>query len=307
MELVFGGSTPGERPEPSRLYDLIIVGGGPAGLTAALYASRASLSTAILERGTVGGLMVTTERVENCPGCFEGSGADIAQYLLRQATKFGAQYGTAEVSELDVRASPKKSVASAGIYLARTLIIATGSQPRRLDVPGERKYWGRGVSFCSTCDAPFFTGKRIAVVGGGESALQESEFLLRYASHLTILQDLDHLTATPVLRDRVLSRPNVRVIFNILVREIQGDDRVIGVEIEDRRSGARETIAVEGVFIFIGLVPSTKLVEGQLDLGVKGDAVTTSRRRPAFRVSTPRATSGEAHRGRLSLQPRTAR
>jgi thioredoxin reductase (NADPH) len=207
----------------------------------------------------------------------EGSGADIARYLLQQATKLGAQYGTAEVSGLDLRAFPKKVVAGSELYLTRTLIIATGSRPRRLEVPGEQKYWGRGVSFCSTCDAPFFEGKPIVVIGGGESALQESEFLLRYVSHLTILQDLDHLTATPALRDRVLSHSNVRLIFNTLVREIRGNAQVNALEIEDRQSGARQEIPVKGVFIFIGLVPSTQLVEGQLDLDDQGYIVTTPR------------------------------
>lgn len=276
MDLVFQAPAT-EGPEPGRIYDLVIVGGGPAGLTAALYGARAGFSTAMLEKGAPGGLMATTERVENCPGCIEGSGSEIARQLLQQATKFGAKFGKAEVTELRLRESPKRVIAGNGSYLARSLIVATGSRPRELNVPGEREYWGRGVSFCSTCDGPFFAGKPVAVVGGGNSALQEAEFLLRYVSHLTILQDLDYLTASQVLQERVLSHPNVKVIFGATVKRIMGNGGVHGVEIEDRHSGERLEVPVQGVFIFIGLIPNNDLVRGQLELDEQGNIRTDSR------------------------------
>jgi thioredoxin reductase (NADPH) len=264
-----------EAPEPGQTYDLLVVGGGPAGLTAALYGARAGLSTAVLDKGPPGGLMATTERVENCPGCIEGTGADIGRHLLRQAVNFGAKYATVEVSAVDLQARPKQATAGDDVYLGRAVIIATGSNPRRLNIPGEQEYWGRGVSFCSTCDAPFFKDKPVAVVGGGGSGLQESDFLLRYVSHLTVLQDLDHLTAGRVLQDRVLGHPNVTVRLNTLVREIKGNAGVQGVLVEDARSGAREELPVEGVFIFIGLLPSSELVKGQLELDEQGYVLTT--------------------------------
>jgi thioredoxin reductase (NADPH) len=265
-----------EAPEPGQTYDLLVVGGGPAGLTAALYGARAGLSTAVLDKGPPGGLMATTERVENCPGCIEGTGADIGRHLLRQGVNFGAKYATVEVSAVDVQANPKQVAARDDVYLGRAVIIATGSNPRRLNIPGEQEYWGRGVSFCSTCDAPFFKDKPIAVVGGGGSGLQESDFLLRYVSHLTVLQDLDHLTAGRVLQDRVLGHPNVTVRLNTVVREIKGNAGVQGVLVEDTRSGAREELPVEGVFIFIGLLPSSELVKGQLELDEQGYVLTTA-------------------------------
>jgi thioredoxin reductase (NADPH) len=265
-----------EAPEPGQTYDLLVVGGGPAGLTAALYGARAGLSTAVLDKGPPGGLMATTERVENCPGCIEGTGADIGRHLLRQGVNFGAKYATVEVSAVDLHARPKQVAAGDDVYLGRAVIIATGSNPRRLNIPGEQEYWGRGVSFCSTCDAPFFKDKTVAVIGGGSSGLQESDFLLRYVAHLTVLQDLDHLTASRVLQDRILGHPRVTVRLNTLVREIRGNAGVQGVLVEDARSGAREELPMEGVFIFIGLLPSSELAKGQLELDEQGYVLTTA-------------------------------
>ena len=276
MDLIFQTPVAGG-PEPGRVYDLFIIGGGPAGLTAALYGSRAGFSAAILEKGAPGGLMATTERVENCPGCIEGSGADIARQLLQQATKFGAKFGKAEVTDLRLSTSPMQVIAGSDVYLARAVIVATGSRPRQLNVPGEKEYWGRGVSFCSTCDGPFYQGKSVAVVGGGNSALQEAEFLLRYVSHLTFLQDLDYLTASQVLQDRVMSHPNVKAILGTAIRRIVGNGDVRGVEIEDRHSGARSVVPVHGVFIFIGLLPNSDLVKGQLELDNQGSIIADAR------------------------------
>jgi thioredoxin reductase (NADPH) len=277
MEFVFEPEPKFEAPEPGRVYDLIVVGGGPAGLTAALYGARAGLSTAVLEKNKAGGLMATTEKVENCPGCVEGSGADIAQHLLQQAAKFGAHYGNADVIRLDLGPYSKQVVTSSANYLSRAVIVTTGSQPIRLNVPGEQEYWGRGVSFCATCDAPFFAGKPIAVVGGGNSALQESEFLLRYVSDLTIIEALDHLTASQVLRERILSHNNVKVYVNTLVREIRGNGGVNAVQIENRQSQKKKELPVAGVFIFVGLRPNSDLVRDQLDLDEQGYVVTTPR------------------------------
>ncbi|MDP2952704.1 MAG: FAD-dependent oxidoreductase, partial [Chloroflexota bacterium] len=160
------------------------------------------------------------------------------------------------------------------LYLARSLILAPGTRPRRLNVPGEQEYWGKGVSFCSTCDAPLFKDKDIAVVGGGNSALQESELLLRYVSHLTIIQHRDRLTATQVLQDRVLGHPGARVRFNSAIREIRGDGAVRSVLLEDTKSAAKEEMPVQGVFIFIGLLPNNDLLLGQLDMDEQGYVVT---------------------------------
>ena len=246
MDFVFQAEASLEAPSPERVYDFIVVGGGPAGLSAALYAARGGLSTAVLEKRKAGGLMATTDRVENCPGCIEGSGAEIAQRLLQQAAKFGAHYGNVEVTRLALRSSPKQVVSGLSTYLSRAVVITTGSQPIRLHVPGEQEYWGRGVSFCATCDAPFFAGKPIAVVGGGNSALQESEFLLRYAADLTIIEALDHLTASQVLRQRVLNHGNVHLRLNSKVREIRGNGTVNSIRIESRQSKQEQDIPVAG-------------------------------------------------------------
>ncbi len=276
MDLLLHTPTP-DQPEPGKIYDVLIVGGGPAGLTAALYAARAGFSALMLEKDKVGGLMATTERVENCPGCIEGSGASIAQQLLQQATKFGAKVRTATVTQLELGVTPKQVTADGELYLARAVVLAMGSRPRQLNVPGEQEFWGRGVSFCATCDGPFFQGKPVSVVGGGNSALQEAEFLLRYVSHLTLLQDLDYLTASQVLQDRVLSQPNVKVTFGTAIRKIRGNGSVQAVEIENRHSGERSEVPVDGVFIFIGLIPNSGLVKGQIQLDHQGNIMTNAR------------------------------
>lgn len=251
---------------PGELYAVVIIGAGPAGLTAALYAARRGASTLVIEKALPGGLIATTERVENCPGCLEGNGAELGQYLLKQALSFGAKFFQGEVTRLEVEPSPKRVYVGDLEFLGRTVIVATGSRPRRLNIPGEAECWG-----------PFYKDRPVAVIGGGNSALQESQFLLKYVSSLTIIQDLEHLTAEKVLQDRILSNPKVRVRYNSLVKQIHCNGRVSGLTVQDRKTGATETVEVEGIFIFIGLEPNNELVKDQLTVDERGYVVVNER------------------------------
>ena len=252
-----------------RFYDLIVVGSGPSGLTAALYAAREGLDTLVIERGGVGGQAGVTERLDNFPGFPEGvTGAEFAERLRAQAERFGVEILSAqEVSAVGVDGRYKSVRTGDGEdYLAGAVLLALGSTYRRLGVPGEEDFIGAGVHFCATCDGAFYRGKDVLVVGGGNSAGEESIFLTRFASKVTIVTRDDALSASKVVREKVEENPQIEVITGCSPSEFKGDSRLRSVVLADRDGGGQREITPDGVFVFIGLSPNTDLVKGVLEL-----------------------------------------
>jgi thioredoxin reductase (NADPH) len=256
-----------------RFYDLIVVGSGPAGLTAALYAAREGLDTLVVERGGVGGQAGVTERLDNFPGFPEGvTGAEFADRLRAQAERFGVEILSAqEVTGVSVDGRYKSVRTGDGEeYLAGAVLLALGSTYRRLGVPGEEDFIGAGVHFCATCDGAFYRGKEVLVVGGGNSAGEESVFLTRFASKVTIATRDDALSASKVVREKVEENPQIEVVTGCSPSEFKGDSRLRSVVLTDAKSGEQREITPDGVFVFIGLSPNTDLVKGVLELDEYG-------------------------------------
>lgn len=259
-------------PDPSDLYDVAILGGGPAGLTAAIYTSRERLRTLVLDKALPGGQAGLTGQIENYPGFPDPvGGADLMSRVLRQAERFGAEvHPFEEVTGLRTEGSLFRLRTPDRAYRACGVIVATGSVYRRLEVPGEERLVGRGVSFCATCDAPFFRDKHVVVVGGGNSALQETVHLAEFASRITLVQLLDHLTGTRVLEERVRSLETVDLLLGHRVLEVVGDGAVEAVRVEALATGEGRTIPCEGVFVFIGLRPNTAFLAETVALDAQG-------------------------------------
>jgi thioredoxin reductase (NADPH) len=246
--------------------NVIIIGSGPAGYAAALYSARARLDPLVFEGSvTAGGALMTTTDVENYPGFPDGVlGPDLMDAMRKQAERFGAQLAAEDVTEVDLRANPKVVKAGADTYLAKTVIIATGSAYRKLGVPGEERLSGHGVSWCATCDGFFFRGQDIAVVGGGDSAMEEATFLTRFARSVTIIHRRDSLRASKIMQDRAMANPKIRFVWDSVVSEILGEDRVSGVRVRNVKTSEESTVAVRGVFVAIGHDPRSELFAGQL-------------------------------------------
>ncbi len=246
--------------DKDKIYDVVIIGGGPAGLTAGVYAGRARMATLLVEKGISGGQMALTEMVENYPGFPRGiAGAELANRMEEQATHFGVEILNDEVEGLEVQ-EPVKVVRTAGGGEVRTrcLILATGADHRRLGVPGEEEYSGRGVSYCATCDGAFFRDQDLIVVGGGDSAVEEGLFLTRFARSVTIVHRRDELRAQAILQERAKREPKVRFVWNTVVEAIHGDgQKVTGVATRDVRTGQRGELPAAGVFIYVGMNPGT--------------------------------------------------
>lgn len=256
-------------------YDLVIVGGGAAGLTAGIYACRSGLSTVLLERMMSGGQVVNAERIENFPGIPDGiSGADFGPLLQGQAERDGLEIRLSEVTELE-RGDGRWSVRTYdGDVSARAVIIAGGSTLRRLGVPGEAELHGAGVSYCATCDGAFFAGQVVGVVGGGDSALDEALVLAEVADRVIIIHRRDALRGQKVLQARVLSKPNVEVMWNTTVEAILGDGQVAGVSTRDVATGETSRVELSGVFIYVGLEPNTGYLGELLPLDAGGHVPT---------------------------------
>ncbi len=258
-------SLPEEEP-----YDVIVIGGGPAGLTAAIYAARANLKTLVLDKHPKAGALGMTSRIENYPGIPRPiSGAELLSILRQQAEQFGAQYVQAQVTSVDVRKEPKEVVSSAGTFYGRTLIIATGAMGHKPSIPGEAQLIGKGVSYCAVCDAPFFAGKPVAVIGDNEEALDELAFVSRFAQTVYLIMPHREPKADPETVARARQLPNVVWLPETRVVAIEGNGQVDGIVVE--RAGARERISVAGVFIYLlGTHPVTDFLNGQVELTPKG-------------------------------------
>jgi thioredoxin reductase (NADPH) len=255
--------------------DVVIIGSGPAGLTAAVYTARANLRPLVIEGLQAGGQLMLTTDVENYPGFPDGIlGPDLMAKFREQAERFGAEFVTADVDAVDLSQSPFRIAVGASEYFARSIIISTGAQARMLGLASEQQLLGHGVSTCATCDGFFFRGHDIAVIGGGDSALEEATFLTRFADKVTIVHRRKELRASKIMQDRAFANPKIEFLWNSVVDEVLGNNRVEAIRVRDVETGALTELPVTGVFVAIGHVPNTKLFEGQLDLDENGYIIT---------------------------------
>jgi thioredoxin reductase (NADPH) len=258
--------------------NLIVVGSGPAALTAAIYSARANLSPLIVSGKNLGGSMALTERVENYPGFPDGIGGfELAQLMQKQAERFGTEVLMDEVVSVVLSAEPFEVKTHGGVQTARTLIVATGRSPRKLGVPGEQKFAGRGVSSCATCDGYFYRDQRVVVVGGGDAAIKEAVFLTKFASEVIVVHRRDRLRAEKVVENVATSHEKIRFIWDTVVAEIFGEDGVRGVSLKNVKTGEESRIEAQGVFTFVGNAPNTDLFKGQLQLDEAGYVITDER------------------------------
>jgi thioredoxin reductase (NADPH) len=252
--------------------NVVIIGSGPAGLTAAIYAARANLKPLLITGQEIGGQIALTNEVENYPGFPEGiTGPELVELLQKQAIKFGARIEIDFVSEVNLKAHPFEIKTQNGVaYEAKTLIAASGASPRRLNVPGEKELMGRGVSYCATCDGFFFRGKEIAVVGGGDSALQEGLFLTRFADKVHVIHRRDQFRAQPILQDRARENERMHFVWNSVVTGIKGEGAVQTLDLENTVTGQHSELPARGIFVYVGHIPNTELFQGQLEMDEEG-------------------------------------
>ena len=253
------------------LYDVIVIGGGPGGYTAALYAARANLSVAILEKLSPGGQMGTTDVIDNYPGFPQGvNGFELAMQMKEGAERFGAQTQLAEVTQVELAGQVKTVHTSGGDYQARTVVLATGAHPRELGLPGERELRGRGVSYCATCDGMFYRGKTVVVVGGGNTAVSDVLYLSRLCEKVYLVHRRDTLRASKVYLDPLQKAENVEFVWDSEVKQLLRDQAVTGVRVRNKKTGEERDIPCGGVFVAVGHVPNTELYRGQVELDEAG-------------------------------------
>ena len=254
-----------------KIYDMIIVGGGPGGYTAALYGARAGLDVLIIERLSAGGQMNLTGQIDNYPGFPEGvDGFQLSYNMQQQAERFGARTNYAEVLKLELEADVKKVITNEGEYLARSVVFSTGANPRQLGVEREQEMIGRGVGYCAHCDGGFYRGKTVAVVGGGNSAVAEALYLSRIAKEVILIHRRDSLRATQIYHKSLMAAPNIRIVWNSEVVQLLGEDLLEGVKVKNLLSAEEEILNVQGLFVSIGRKPATELVKEQLTLDSAG-------------------------------------
>ena len=259
-------------------YDVIIIGGGPAGLTAGLYTARARLNALLIEKGLMGGQIVNAERIENFPGFPEGvSGFELGELMHQQALKFGLKTLSAEVTGLKPRERGNTVETTEGNFTAKAVIIAGGTSRQKLDVPGETEFTGKGVSYCAVCDAAFFKDLPVAVVGGGNSAVTEAIQLTRFASKVVVIHRRNQLRATRILQDKAFAEPGIEFIWDSVVREIEGGDFVERIKLQNVKTGKESALAISGVFISTGFRPNTDYLKDVLPLDNNGAIVTNTR------------------------------
>jgi thioredoxin reductase (NADPH) len=257
--------------EKGKHVKVLVLGSGPTGYAAALYAARAELEPVVLTGMQLGGQAALTYTIENYPGFPEGiGGPELGELFQKQAEHFGAvtEFDLANAVDFSIR--PFKVITDNGEYLADSVIISTGASPNHLEIPGEEELTGKGVSYCATCDGWFFKDKKVVVVGGGDSALEEGLFLTRYASEVTIIHRRDELRAGAILQKRAMEHEKVKFIWNTVLTKVVGDDKVTAVNLKDVVTGEESTLETDGVFIFIGHTPNTQIFQGQLELDDNG-------------------------------------
>jgi len=265
-----------------KVYDMLVLGAGPAGLTAAIYAARSRLSVLVIEQMLSGGQIATTEKVENYPGFPEGiGGLELGQRLEEQARNFGTEMVLATVEKISLKGELKEVQTTEGIFRGRTLLIATGTRARPLGVPGEEELKGRGVSYCVTCDGSFFQDKRVMVAGGGDSALEEALVLTKFAAKVYIVHRRGELRAIRILQERVQQNAKIEVIYNAVIKKINGRERAESVTLHDVVDGKIWDVAIDGIFLYVGLIPNTDYLNGDLERNeqgylITGDAMDTS-------------------------------
>ncbi len=253
-----------------KIYDVVIIGAGPAGMTAAVYTSRANLSTLMIERGIPGGQMANTEEVENYPGFDTILGPELSTKMFEHAKKFGAAYAYGDVTEIIDGEEYKTIISGTKEYKTRAIILSTGAEYKKMGVPGEQELGGRGVSYCAVCDGAFFKQKNLVVVGGGDSAVEEGVYLTRFADKVTIVHRRDKLRAQKILQERAFANEKIDFIWNATVKEInEANGKVGSVTLQSTVDGTESTFATDGVFVYIGMLPLTKPFES---LGILNDA-----------------------------------
>ncbi len=259
----------------SETHDLVIVGGGPAGLTAAIYAANAMMKSLLIEKETTGGQMNLAALIENFPGFPEGiSGFDLGQRMYQQAVKFGLNSINTEVKAILYEDGIFKVSTSDSAFLSHTILVATGAKHQKLNAPGEEKLLGKGVSYCAVCDGGLFRNKPVAVIGGGNSAVNEALYLSHFVSQVYLIHRRDALRASALLQHRVLSNPKIKVLWNTVVEEIQGDERVSALKLHNNKTGQSHALDVSAAFVAVGYTPNTDFLRGFLTLDESGSINT---------------------------------
>ena len=251
-------------------YDIVIIGAGPAGLSAAVYARRTGLSVAVLEQNIYGGQIVNTPEVENYPGLGKQTGAELAMALYNQAAEAGAQILLEGVTKVSLDQNPKVVLTAGGEYEAGAVIIANGVKRRHLGCPGEEELAGRGVSYCATCDGAFFRGKEVAIVGGGNTALEDALFLANNCSEVTLIHRRSEFRGSKVLADAVAARQNIRILYDSTVEEVCGTDKVEAIRVRSKTTGQEQLMPTAALFVAVGMLPDNSLFAGQLELNEAG-------------------------------------
>jgi thioredoxin reductase (NADPH) len=258
-----------------RKYDLVIIGGGPAGLTAGIYSSRDKLESLIIDKGIIGGNINNAESIDNYPGFPEGvNGPKLAELMHEQSKRYGLDSIITEVTSIGIHDTDKIIKTVSGDIIAKAVIIAGGSEKVRLGIPGEKEFTGKGVSYCTTCDGPFFKNKRVAVIGGGNSAVYEVLHLTKFASNISLIHRRDQLRATAILQDRARAEEKLVLILDTIVKAIEGKDFVQRILLQNVKTGKTSTLETDGVFISIGLKPNTDYLKGFLPLDKQGHIIT---------------------------------
>lgn len=261
-------------------YDLAIIGGGPAGLSAAIYAARGGLNTAVFEKGIIGGQIVLTADIENYPGFEENmDGFALMDKMKKQADKFKTEFVMEEIKSLELENEVKTLRTKENEYRAKTLMLATGATPRKLGVDGEKRLTGRGVSYCATCDGALYRDKIVAVVGGGDSAVEEALFLTKFAKKVYIIHRRDQLRAVKIVQERAFKNEKIEIIWDSVVRKIEGKDFLETLKLHNKKTSANSDLKVDGVFIYVGVNPGNELVHGKVEMDEQGFVITDKQMR----------------------------